>query len=103
VPNIAQEDWLMDATTKDRAAAFQKSGKPFVLLFWSRDPDMSQHNTKDSIGKLEPGINGPSAKAGTHNADTMLERIARRAEGAGLDGDTDIFVTADHRFPHHQP
>jgi len=34
VPNIAQEDWLMDATTKDRAAAFSKKRQavcPVVL------------------------------------------------------------------------
>jgi len=59
---------------------------------------MSQHNTKDSIGKLEPGINGPSAKAGTHNADTMLGELRAALKAQGLDGDTDIFVTADHGF-----
>src|SRR5258708_12302571 len=88
----------MDATKKIVLPHFQKSGRPFVLLFWSCDPDMSQHNTKDSIGKLEPGINGPSAKAGTHNADTMLGELRAALKAQGLDGDTDIFVTAHHGF-----
>ena len=54
---------------------FRETGKPFALLFWSRDPDMSQHNTKDSVGEMVPGINGPSGQAGTHNADAMLGEL----------------------------
>jgi len=57
------------------AAHFKESGKPFALLFWSRDPDYSQHNTKDSLGEYQPGINGPSGKAGTRNADTTLGEL----------------------------
>jgi arylsulfatase A-like enzyme len=98
VPNIPQEVWLMKATTRIVLPHFKQAGKPFALLFWSRDPDMSQHNTKDSIGEYEPGINGPSGKAGTRDADTMLGELRAALKAQGLDKDTDIFVTADHGF-----
>ena len=47
---------------------FKQNRKPFLMLFWSRDPDMSQHNQKDSPGATEPGINGPSGKSGNRSA-----------------------------------
>jgi arylsulfatase A-like enzyme len=98
VPNIPQEVWLMKATTRIVLPHFKQSGKPFALLFWSRDPDMSQHNTRDSLGESVPGINGPSGKAGTRDADTMLGELRQALKDQGLDATTDIFVTADHGF-----
>jgi arylsulfatase A-like enzyme len=98
VPNIPQEVWLMKATTRIVLPHFASAGKPFALLFWSRDPDMSQHNTKDSVGETVPGINGPSGKAGTRDADTMLGELLAALKQQGLDKNTDVFVTADHGF-----
>jgi arylsulfatase A-like enzyme len=98
VPAIEQEVWLMKATTRIVLPHFRESGKPFALLFWSRDPDMSQHNTKDSVGETAPGINGPSGLAGTRNADTMLGELLAYLKQTGLDKTTDVFVTADHGF-----
>jgi arylsulfatase A-like enzyme len=98
VPNIEQEVWMMKATTRIVLPHFQKGGKPFVLLFWSRDPDMSQHNGKDSIGEMVPGINGPSGLAGTRDADTMLGELVAALKASGLEKTTDVFVTADHGF-----
>jgi len=98
VPNIPQEVWLMKATTRIVLPHFKESGKPFALLFWSRDPDMSQHNTKDSMGETVPGINGPSGKAGTRDADTALGDLLAALKSQGLDKTTDVFVTADHGF-----
>lgn len=98
VPNIPQEVWLMKATTRIVLPHFKESGKPFAMLFWSRDPDMSQHNTKDSVGEYEPGINGPSGLAGTRDADTMLGELRQALKDQGLADTTDIFVTADHGF-----
>src|SRR5258706_5237886 len=98
VPNIEQEVWLMKAATRIVLPHFKESGKPFALLFWSRDPDYSQHNTKDSLGEYQPGINGPSGKAGTRNADTTLGELLAALKEQGLDKTTDIFVTADHGF-----
>jgi arylsulfatase A-like enzyme len=98
VPNIPQEVWLSKATTRIVLPHFKQAGKPFALLFWSRDPDMSQHNTRDSIGEHAPGINGPSGKAGTRDADTVLGELRQALKDQGLDKTTDIFVTADHGF-----
>jgi len=98
VPAIEQEVWLMKATTRIVLPHFQERGKPFALLFWSRDPDISQHNTKDSVGEMLPGINGPSGLAGTRNADTMLGELLDYLKETGLDKTTDVFVTADHGF-----
>jgi len=98
VPNIAQEVYLMKATTRIVLPHFKEAGKPFAMLFWSRDPDASQHGTKDSLGEYEPGINGPSGKAGTRDADTALGELRAALKAQGLDATTDIFVTADHGF-----
>jgi arylsulfatase A-like enzyme len=98
VPNIEQEVWMMKATTRIVLPHFQSAGKPFALLFWSRDPDASQHGTKDSVGEMVPGINGPSGLAGTRDADTMLGELLAYLKASGLDKTTDVFVTADHGF-----
>ena len=98
VPNIEQQVWQMKATTRIVLPRFAAAGKPFALLFWSRDPDITQHNTRDSIGEYFPGINGPSGKAGTRNADTMLGELLAALKAQGLDKTTDLFVTADHGF-----
>ena len=98
VPNIEQEAWMAKAVTRIVLPHFKESGKPFILLFWSDDPDWSQHFTKDSIGKLQPGINGPTGKAGVYNADIVLGELQGALQKLGLDRTTDIFVTADHGF-----
>ncbi|MEI7790937.1 MAG: alkaline phosphatase family protein [Alphaproteobacteria bacterium] len=98
VPNIPQEVYLMKATTRIVLPHFKQAGKPFAMLFWSRDPDASQHGTRDSLGEYEPGINGPSGKAGTRDADTALGELRAALKAQGLDATTDIFVTADHGF-----
>jgi hypothetical protein len=100
VPNIEQEVWLMKATTRIVLPHFKESGKPFALLFWSRDPDFSQHNTKDSWANTSRHQRA-FGKAGTAMP-TPLGRIAGGVEEQGLDKTTDVFVTADHGF-HRQP
>ena len=102
LPNIEQEVNMMKAATRIVLPHFQQiqqdSGKPFIMLFWSRDPDASQHATRDSLGELYPGINGPSGKAGTRNADSQLGELLAALKKQGLDKTTDIFITADHGF-----
>ncbi len=98
VPNIEQEVWQTKAATRIVLPHFKASAKPFALLFWSRDPDISQHNGRDSIGETVPGINGPTGKAGARNADTVLGELLDTLERLGLDKTTDVFVTADHGF-----
>lgn len=98
--NIVQQQWFADAATRVVLPDFAKdSRKPFVLLFWSRDPDATQHNTGDSLGKLSPGINGPSSRAGVHNADNNLRQlIGWLNANPRIKANTDVFVTSDHGF-----
>lgn len=98
--NIVQQQWFADAATHVILPDFAKdSPKPFVLLFWSRDPDATQHNTGDSIGRLSPGINGPSSRAGVHNADNNLRQLLGWLNAnPQIKGNTDVFVTSDHGF-----
>jgi arylsulfatase A-like enzyme len=99
VANIGQQKWFADAATKVVLPSFVHSGKPFVLLFWSRDPDGSQHNEGDSLNKLQPGINGPTSRAGVANADANLKQLLDFvAADPGLSAATDVFVTSDHGF-----
>src|ERR1700674_4500295 len=37
-PNTQQQGYFADAVTRVILPTFKKSGKPFVLLYWSRDP-----------------------------------------------------------------
>jgi len=98
-PNRAQQQWLVDATTRVVLPSFVASGKPFVLVFWSRDPDGTQHNQGDSLNRLEPGINGPTSRAAIANADADLKQILDYVKSTPqLATTTDVFVTSDHGF-----
>jgi arylsulfatase A-like enzyme len=99
VANVPQQRYLADAVTKVILPELKKRGKPFVLLFWSRDPDATQHNQGDSLGSLVPGINGPTSTSAVKNADDTLGRIWGAIEGdPELATTTDLFVTSDHGF-----
>ena len=77
---------------------FKARNKPFVLVFWSRDPDGSQHNTGDSLNTITPGINGPTSMAGIKNADNNLAQLRKALDDLGLAATTNIIVSADHGF-----
>jgi hypothetical protein len=98
-PNSVQQAFFADATSKVILPMFHKSGKPFVLLYWSRDPDGTQHFQGDSLNKLIPGINGPTSKAALRNADNNLKQILDCINSdPQVAANTDIFLTADHGF-----
>jgi arylsulfatase A-like enzyme len=69
-----------------------------VLVFWSRDPDGSQHNQGDSLNTLTPGINGPTSMASIRNADNNLAQLRKALGDLGLAASTNIIVSADHGF-----
>lgn len=98
VANIEQQKYFVDLTTKVVLPRFKADGKPFVLVFWSRDPDGTQHNQGDSLGQLVPGINGPTSMAAIKNADNNLAEIMSALNALGLANTTDVFVTSDHGF-----
>jgi hypothetical protein len=97
--NIGQQQYFADAVTKAILPTFVQSNQPFMLVFWSRDPDGTQHNQGDSLNTLSPGINGPTSKAAVHNADNNLAQIlAFLQANPAVAANTDVFVTADHGF-----
>jgi hypothetical protein len=96
--NVVQQDYFTAVTTRAVLPMFKDRNKPFILMFWSRDPDGSQHNQGDSLNTLVPGINGPTSLASIRNADDDLARIRSTLGDLGLLEKTDIIVTADHGF-----
>jgi Type I phosphodiesterase / nucleotide pyrophosphatase len=98
VPNTAQQAYFADVATKVVLPMFKARNKPFVLVFWSRDPDGSQHNTGDSLNTMTPGINGPTSLAGIKNADNNLAQLRKALDDLGLATSTNIIVSSDHGF-----
>ena len=85
--------------TKAILPVFIQSGKPFYAVFWSRDPDGTQHNQGDSLNSLTPGINGPTSLAAIRNADNNLAQIIAYVQSnPALANNTDVILTADHGF-----
>src|SRR6202047_637431 len=98
VPNTAQQAYFADVTTKVVLPMFKARNKPFLLVFWSRDPDGSQHNTGDSLNNVTPGINGPTSLAGIRNADNNLAQLRKALDDLGLAATTNIIIASDHGF-----
>jgi hypothetical protein len=98
VANVVQQDYFAAVASRAVLPMFKDRSKPFILVFWSRDPDGSQHNQGDSLNALVPGINGPTSLAAIHNADDDLARIRSALGDLGLLDTTDIITTADHGF-----
>jgi hypothetical protein len=97
--NLVQQNWFADVTTKVLLPTFAADNKPFVLLFWSRDPDGTQHDEGDSLQRLEPGINGDTSKRGLHNADRCLKQLLDWLDAhPAIKAHTDVLVTSDHGF-----
>ncbi|HVU20043.1 MAG TPA: alkaline phosphatase family protein [Rhizomicrobium sp.] len=91
-PNGKQQQYMISVATKVVLPKLAASGKPFAMLYWSRDPDMSQHVQKDT------SINGPTGQAGIKDADETLAALLAWLKASKLDKTTDVFVTADHGF-----
>ena len=98
--NLVQQEWFADVTTKGILPLFEADKQhPFALVYWSRDPDASQHNEGDSLDSLYPGVNGPTSIAGVQNADRNLRQIMAWLDAhPEIKQNTDIFVTSDHGF-----
>jgi hypothetical protein len=98
VPNTDQQAYFADVASKIVLPMFKARGKPFVLVFWSRDPDGTQHNTGDSLNTLTPGINGPTSLAAIKNADNNLAQLRKTLDDLGLAATTNVMIAADHGF-----
>src|SRR6516225_1504986 len=98
VPNTAQQAYFADVASKVVLPIMKARNKPFVLVFWSRDPDGTQHNQGDSLNSVTPGINGPSSMASIRNADNNLAQLRKALDELGLAATTNVIVAADHGF-----
>jgi len=98
VANVEQQKYFADVAAKVVLPMLKARNKPFVLVFWSRDPDGSQHNQGDSLLTVTPGINGPTSLAAIKNADDNLAQLRQALDELGLAATTDIFIAADHGF-----
>jgi Type I phosphodiesterase / nucleotide pyrophosphatase len=96
--NITQQQYFADVATKVILPMFNQRQQPFVMVYWSRDPDGTQHNQGDSLNQLVPGINGPTSQAARRNADKNLAQLLTSLKDLGLDTTTNVFVTSDHGF-----
>jgi arylsulfatase A-like enzyme len=96
--NIAQQAYFAGVAAKVVLPMFKARNKPFVLVFWSRDPDGSQHNQGDSLNTVTPGINGPTTAAAIKNVDNNLAQLRKALDDLGLAASTNIIVSADHGF-----
>ncbi len=98
--NVVQQAWFADLATKVVLPGFASDpATPFVLVYWSRDPDGTQHNQGDSLGALSPGINGETSLRAVRNADRNLQQILAWLDAhPDVKANTDVFVTSDHGF-----
>src|SRR5262249_1031354 len=55
IANVDQQAYFTDVATKAVLPLFKERNKAFLLVYWSRDPDGTQHNQGDSLGRLVPG------------------------------------------------
>jgi hypothetical protein len=98
VANVEQQHYFVAVATQVVLPLFKARHKPFVLVFWSRDPDGTQHFQGDSLQTLTPGVNGPTSVAAVKNADDNLQAIRRALVELDLAQTTDVVVAADHGF-----
>ena len=96
--NTVQQRYFADVAAKVVLPMLKARNKPFVLVFWSRDPDGTQHNQGDSLNAVSPGINGPTSAAGIRNADDNLKELQDALRELGLADSTNIVIAADHGF-----
>ncbi len=96
--NLAQQQFFADAATRVVLPMLARSDMPFAMVYWSRDPDGSQHNQGDSLLQLSPGINGPTSLAAIRNADANLAQILAALAELGVADRTDVVLVSDHGF-----
>jgi hypothetical protein len=94
--NVDQQKWFTDVAALATLPSFKDRHKPFVMVFWSRDPDGTQHNQGDSLTRLLPGINGLTSLLAIRNADANLATLLASLNEQGLIATTDIILASDH-------
>jgi hypothetical protein len=111
LPNLAQQQYFVEVALKVVVPACIARHQPFALVYWSRDPDGTQHGQGDGYlrpnpddpqdhgqWQIEPGINGPTSLAAVRSTDMALGLLRQGLKLLQVDGSTDIVVSADHGF-----
>ncbi len=98
LPNRTQQEWFTRAATDVLLPHLKQTGRPFLMVFWSPDPDSTQHDQTDSRNQLTPGINGPTSRAAVAGASSDLQHLRDALQAQGLADTTDVIVIADHGF-----
>jgi hypothetical protein len=98
VANVFQQQYFALAATQAVLPLLAQRARPFVMVFWSRDPDGTQHNQGDSLLNLTPGINGVTSQSAVRNADNDLAQLLAALRRLGLAATTDVILTSDHGF-----
>ena len=90
---------LIDDVTSRVLPGLVKGGKPFVLLFWSPEPDQTQHSYDEPLASLTPSINGAGSRAAVHAVDKALKQLLDYLQSQPRVYDnTNVIVAADHGF-----
>lgn len=84
VANIVQQQYFADVTAKIILPLFKQRQKPFVMVYWSRDPDGTQHNHGDSLNQVVPGINSPTVSGCEAECRQKLNSNSRCTQRFGL-------------------
>src|SRR5262249_4854424 len=82
--NVEQQKYFVEVVRRVLLPRFKAAGKPFFIVFWSRDPDGTQHAQTDSLGSLTPGINGPASRQAIANADSNVAALRAALVETGL-------------------
>ena len=96
IPAYGLQQFFMEMAVRVVLPRFKAENKPFVLVFWARDPDGTQHNHGDSFGSLTPGVNGSTSLASIRSTDSALSAIEQSLKWLGLAETTNIIIAADH-------
>lgn len=96
--NKGQQTWFAAVTTRAVLPELKSRRRPFLLVYWSRDPDGTEHNEGDSPRALEPGITGPTVLAAVRDTDRAFGELLESLEALGLRDSTDVIVASDHGF-----
>jgi hypothetical protein len=96
IANLRQQQYFLEVAIKVVLPRFKAAGKPFLLVYWSRDPDGTGHNHGDSPDSLQPGVNGPTTLAAVRTADAALAALEQALDYYGLAESTDLIVASDH-------
>jgi len=99
VANVAQQAYMADVASKVVLPMFKARNKPFVLVFWSRDPRRQPATIPATASTPSPpGITRPNLDGRHQERRQTPGAIAQGARRSRPRANTNIIVSADHGF-----